>query len=740
MLLAQNSPIQSGTDFFTIYTEPHKWNSFFFQTNDGNSDTNSITELVILGVNESCFQVNIPHLNYQYSGVVLKDSAHRITLPYNPRFPADSIVQNGIYIKSNHPVSVVQGTSLGKVAHPVVGPLTVQPEANWSRVREAEATSVYPSIRSTGQYLFFLNGSYLYNLCGCASGGSVALYSNWDNTIEFTPNTELSFPLGSGITMREKDTLITLNFTDNSIWMNGMAIQQNSGSNLFNQSTINQNTNDPIKSMIFNGGGLSWNLQNFNVIGYFFEETKPLGFGGFDFHSPPLQGNIGNTYSLHAGADSTVFRINGGNPIRLDSLQRFDTCVTGPTIIRSNNPLYGYMGPCSDLSFNNNGYSPFSVTLNADTELMTESLFATFEEPDTNNHYALSVVLPTAAIPGFLLNGQNPPLNVFQAFPTEPTWSFAQFDLKPGVHKVICPGGFHGYHYTWYKDSTTTGQFPSYGYNLAQSVVWPEDSLVPFGGTAPNDLSPWDSLTIALCPGDSFYFQAPRHRHTTWRWDLGNGQALRQVSTEHPAPLQAYSWDQPGNYWLVLSDSAGCAEGDSLLISVDGSPDARFSHDVQSSCAGRHILLSASNTNADSYQWTWPGGSATGPSAAIAYSGESDSLRVQLRVEEAGCVDSSSSMIILPPGAAIPAQLPNVITPNGDGQNDAFVFEGIEAFEGCYSLKVFNRWGALVYQSQSINKPFTGLDQNGRPLSQGVYFFRLTLGEEERQGELHLFR
>ena len=64
----------------------------------------------------------------------------------------------------------------------------------------------------------------------------------------------------------------------------------------------------------------------------------------------------------------------------------------------------------------------------------------------------------------------------------------------------------------------------------------------------------------------------------------------------------------------------------------------------------------------------------------------------------------------------------------------------MEAFEGCYSMRVFNRWGALVYLSRSVNKPFTGLDPNGRPLSQGVYFFRLTLGEEERQGELHLFR
>jgi gliding motility-associated-like protein len=398
------------------------------------------------------------------------------------------------------------------------------------------------------------------------------------------------------------------------------------------------------------------------------------------------------------------------------------------------------MGPCSDPTFNNNGYSPFSVTLNADTELMTESLFATFEEPDTNNHYALSVVLPTSAIAGFLLNGQNPPTNVFQAFPTDAAWSYAQFDLDPGVHKVVCPGGFHGYHYTWYQDSTTTGQFPSYGYNLAQSIVWPEDSLVPMGGTLPNSLSPWDSLSVKLCVGDSFYFQAPPLRHTTWQWDFGNGQSLFQSSDERRASLLGYRWNLPGSYWLVLSDSAGCAQGDSLLVVVEASPNSSFIYAIESTCSGRRILLSASNANGDSYRWNWPGGIATGPSASFLYSGEADSLRVALVVEEAGCVDSTSSLLTLPPAAVVPPQLPNVITPNGDLQNDFFVFDDMTSFEGCYSLRVFNRWGALVHEGTDVFSPFDGTDLNGRELAEGVYFYQLQLGESGFQGEIHLFR
>ncbi len=740
VLRAQNSPIQSGTDFFTIYTEPHKWINFLTDLTGSGRDTNAFTDIIILGVNESCYEILIPHLNYSYSGIVYKDNIKRIPLPKNPRFSADAVVANLVFIRSSAPVSVIQGSSLGTAIAPTNRPLINQNIPSWHRLVEAESMAIYPVKPIHNCQLFFSNGSD-FNWIKAVNGGILCLYSPTNGSIDFVPASEMSFPPLGVSNYHPADTLISISFPNQGLWMNGVTSHFGIGNfKNINESLFNASIPFPIKCIYFNTDALEWEPSSDALYGYSFEETKPLGYGGYEFHSPSLQGNIGNTYSLHAGADSTVFQINGGNPIRLDSLQRFDTCVTGPTIIRSNNPLYGYMGPCSDPTFNNNGYSPFSVTLNADTELMTESLFATFEEPDTNNHYALSVVLPSSAIPGFLLNGQNPPPNVFQAFPTEPTWSFAQFDLKPGVHKVICPGGFHGYHYTWYQDSTTTGQFPSYGYNLAQSIVWPEDSLVAVGGTLRNNLQAWDSLAIRLCIGDSFYFKAPPLRHTTWSWAMGDGQSLWQQSEEKPAPLLAYSWSQAGNYWLRLTDSLGCAKGDSLLIQVEEIPRANFSYQLESNCSGTSVFVTATDQTAENYQWRWEGGTATGSSAYIVMAGNRDSLEVYLSLSAQNCSDSSSQNIALPSGTNAPQELPNVITPNGDFLNEAFVFEGMESFEGCYHLRVFNRWGALVFESEEVQSPFQGIDPSGGSLASGVYFYHLKLGETEYHGELHLFR
>lgn len=61
--------------------------------------------------------------------------------------------------------------------------------------------------------------------------------------------------------------------------------------------------------------------------------------------------------------------------------------------------------------------------------------------------------------------------------------------------------------------------------------------------------------------------------------------------------------------------------------------------------------------------------------------------------------------------------LPNVITPNEDGLNDRFVVLGRTSG---LELKVFNRWGRLVFSDNDYKNTF-----NGKEIEAGVYFFSL---------------
>lgn len=97
-------------------------------------------------------------------------------------------------------------------------------------------------------------------------------------------------------------------------------------------------------------------------------------------------------------------------------------------------------------------------------------------------------------------------------------------------------------------------------------------------------------------------------------------------------------------------------------------------------------------------------------------------------------------------------EFPNAFTPNGDGQNDLFLpIELREVSE--LRLAIYNRWGGLIYQAQSLNEylnaPWDGtVQRTGNPASDGVYYYIVqyvpeSLGprrEQELTGFVHLFR
>ena len=83
-------------------------------------------------------------------------------------------------------------------------------------------------------------------------------------------------------------------------------------------------------------------------------------------------------------------------------------------------------------------------------------------------------------------------------------------------------------------------------------------------------------------------------------------------------------------------------------------------------------------------------------------------------------------------------EIPNVITPNGDGYNEAFVVDGLENFPNSI-LKIYNRWGKKVYESNNYTN-----DWDGENVTDGVYFYNLitTVGNEdiEYKGSLTIMR
>src|SRR5437868_3089549 len=67
--------------------------------------------------------------------------------------------------------------------------------------------------------------------------------------------------------------------------------------------------------------------------------------------------------------------------------------------------------------------------------------------------------------------------------------------------------------------------------------------------------------------------------------------------------------------------------------------------------------------------------------------------------------------------------IPNAFTPDANGKNDEFRIHS-EVLKDLTLLRIFNRWGQLVFETNDMDKGWDGT-YNGKPLMPGVFVFYL---------------
>jgi gliding motility-associated-like protein len=78
--------------------------------------------------------------------------------------------------------------------------------------------------------------------------------------------------------------------------------------------------------------------------------------------------------------------------------------------------------------------------------------------------------------------------------------------------------------------------------------------------------------------------------------------------------------------------------------------------------------------------------------------------------------------------------VPNSFTPNGDGFNDAFKINGLSVYEP--RLKIYNRYGYVIYEIKSISDSWNGNDGNGYYCPNGVYNWIMTYRDDNGFGQV----
>ncbi|MBK8498879.1 MAG: choice-of-anchor L domain-containing protein [Flavobacteriales bacterium] len=153
--------------------------------------------------------------------------------------------------------------------------------------------------------------------------------------------------------------------------------------------------------------------------------------------------------------------------------------------------------------------------------------------------------------------------------------------------------------------------------------------------------------------------------------------------------------------------AAACAS----IIITDATPISIAAENAVSDCSGAMLQLEAVATGGNGdLSYAWSNGSQlsfiTVPDNAAVYT---------VTVTDACGAQATADAVVTGPCGVV---VPNVITPNNDGMNDAFVITGIEYQSN--HVRISNRWGQVVFETDNYRNNWSG-----GAVSDGTYYYEV---------------
>ncbi len=171
-------------------------------------------------------------------------------------------------------------------------------------------------------------------------------------------------------------------------------------------------------------------------------------------------------------------------------------------------------------------------------------------------------------------------------------------------------------------------------------------------------------------------------------------------------------------YTCSVTDGCGTTIKDSELVFSAPIPIASFIDNPNTIWGGQYVSFTNSSTGATSYYWNFgDGGSSTNTTPYYQYNVPGTYIVYLIASNRYGCSDSITDTVFVEGGLYVP----NVFTPNGDGQND--VFHITAGGMKTYDLEIFNRWGQKVFETDSPNIDWSGKSMAGIDQSDGIYYY-----------------
>lgn len=223
-------------------------------------------------------------------------------------------------------------------------------------------------------------------------------------------------------------------------------------------------------------------------------------------------------------------------------------------------------------------------------------------------------------------------------------------------------------------------------------------------------ISPTPSFEIDLqsfenaCDGDPFSLFANVPTSGEYIWETPSGVFF----TDQTYTNLSATFDDSGNYNITFTDDFGCQIDSFLTLEIFPNPIVDLGND-SILCFENPFYISAGNH----VNFTWQDGSSSNSFLIENYGNYSVEV-----MNEYGCFGKDS--ITFSTNCPTELYVPNAFSPNGDGENDFFKVYGIEVID--FNLKIFDRWGALLFESNNLHLGWNG-NFKGKRKENGVYVY-----------------
>jgi gliding motility-associated-like protein len=273
------------------------------------------------------------------------------------------------------------------------------------------------------------------------------------------------------------------------------------------------------------------------------------------------------------------------------------------------------------------------------------------------------------------------------------------YNQKVTLHAGVSPNGYY-----WNTGDTTPKILVNKEGTYKVRTQWNgcnrEDSVIIKNRQSITDIL--DDTVLHICAGNKVNITSSK---------LDN---LKNFVWNNGIKSKSYVAEKTELIKIKGSDAYDCSIEDSIWVIAHHVPKIEiltYPETDSEYCINRTIKLKPSIFS-DTLTYTWSTGEKSYEIEKEINSITSYNLTIQNKY---GCTSSAYLTVNC---SAYLGKIPNIITPNNDGYNDKFIIENYEP--GTWSLKIFNRYGSLVWEDKEYQNNF-----NGELLPPSIYFYIL---------------